>query len=112
MASEQEKSDAVLRDYELALEDLTFNSKPIINDLTMAADKYKPIAPKIVEKIEARIFEVAASLWTILLLLAFLHAFFESLFCNFSHFFLQFYVVFSSGRNTVLLVLRPLIHLL
>ena len=54
------KLTAILRDYELALEDLTFNSKPLINNLTMAADKYKPIASKIIEKIEKRLFQVAA----------------------------------------------------
>ena len=58
MASEKAKTDAILRDYDLALEDLTFNSKPLINHLTMAADKYKPIASKIVERIEKHVFEV------------------------------------------------------
>ena len=55
------KLTAILRDYELALEDLTFNSKPLINNLTMAADKYKPIASKIIAKIEKRLFQVAVS---------------------------------------------------
>ena len=59
MASDKDKMEAILRDYDLALEDLTFNSKPIITDLTLAADKYKPIAPRIVEKIENRLRQVA-----------------------------------------------------
>ena len=54
------KVAAILRDFESALEDLTFNSKPLINDLTMAAEKYKPIASSIVKKIEQRVLEVAS----------------------------------------------------
>lgn len=56
-----QKVAAILKDYEEALETLTFNSKPLINDLTMAADRYTPLAPKIVEKIESRVFEVFTS---------------------------------------------------
>lgn len=59
-SSSDPKVAAILRDFEQALEDLTFNSKPLINDLTMAAEKYKPIANRIVEKIEARLMEVAS----------------------------------------------------
>jgi len=59
-SSNDPKVAAILRDFEQALEDLTFNSKPLINDLTMAAEKYKPIANRIVEKIEARLMEVAS----------------------------------------------------
>ena len=59
-SSDDPKVAAVLRDFEQALEDLTFNSKPLINDLTMAAGKYKPIAHRIVEKIGARLMEVAS----------------------------------------------------
>ena len=59
-SSENPKVAAILRDFEKALEDLTFNSKPLINDLTMAAEKYKPIANGIVKKIEARVLEVAS----------------------------------------------------
>ena len=40
---------------------LTINSKPLINDLTMAADRYKPLAPQIVQKIESRLFEVSTA---------------------------------------------------
>ena len=54
------KVAAILQDYVETLEVLTINSKPIINDLTMAADRYKPLAPKIIEKIESRLFEVSA----------------------------------------------------
>ena len=56
------KVAAILQDFEKALEDLTFNSKPLINDLTMAAEKYKPIAKNIVKKIEERVLEVASFL--------------------------------------------------
>jgi hypothetical protein len=55
-----QKVEAVLQDYEETLEVLTINSKPLINDLTMAAGRYKPLAPKIIEKIESRLFEVSA----------------------------------------------------
>lgn len=55
------KVTAILKDYEEALETLTFNSKPLINDLTMAADRYTPLAPQIVAKIESRLFEVFTS---------------------------------------------------
>ena len=53
-----EKSVKLLKDYELSLEDLTFNSKPIINMLTMLADKHRPLAGQIVELIESRFFKV------------------------------------------------------
>lgn len=56
-----EKSVEILRDYELSLEDLTFNSKPIINMLTMLADKHKGLAPQIVELIDNHFFKVAKS---------------------------------------------------
>lgn len=52
----------VLKDYETSLEDLSFNSKPIINMLTMLADKHKEYAAQIVEMIEARFFKVAPPL--------------------------------------------------
>lgn len=54
-----QKVQAILQDYEETLEVLTINSKPLINDLTMAADRYKPLAPRIVGVIESRLFEVA-----------------------------------------------------
>lgn len=61
-SSDNPKVTAILQDFEKALEDLTFNSKPLINDLTMAAEKYKPIAKSIVKKIEERVLEVASFL--------------------------------------------------
>ena len=56
---EKEPND-VLNSYESSLEDLTFNSKPIINMLTMTADKYKAQAPEIAELIESRVLKVAS----------------------------------------------------
>ena len=56
-----QKVQAVLQDYAETLEVLTINSKPLINDLTMAAERYKPLAARIVGVIEARLFEVAAA---------------------------------------------------
>lgn len=56
-----QKVSAVLQDYAETLEVLTINSKPLINDLTMAADRYKPLAPQIIEKIESRLFEVSTA---------------------------------------------------
>ena len=53
-----QKVQAILQDYSETLEVLTINSKPLINDLTMAADRYKPLAPQIVGVIESRLFEV------------------------------------------------------
>ena len=60
--SDSEKVQAILQDYAETLEVLTINSKPLINDLTMAADRYKPLAPQIVSVIESRLFEVAADI--------------------------------------------------
>lgn len=56
-----QKVAAILQDYTETLEVLTINSKPLINDLTMAADRYKPLAFQIIEKIESRLFEVSAA---------------------------------------------------
>lgn len=52
--------------YASALDVLTFNSKPIINQLTTMADENKAHATEIVEKIESRIKEVVShsSAWT------------------------------------------------
>ena len=64
MAADQhqpQKVAAILEDYSETLEVLTINSKPLINDLTMAADRYKPLAPQIIEKIESRLFEVSTA---------------------------------------------------
>ena len=68
-----QKVAAVLQDYAETLEVLTINSKPIINDLTMAADRYKPLAPKIIEKIESRLFEVSAVFSSVLESLVYAH---------------------------------------
>ena len=52
--------------YASALDVLTFNSKPIINQLTTMANENKAHATEIVEKIESRIKEVDShsSTWT------------------------------------------------
>ncbi|XP_039265316.2 uncharacterized protein LOC120340977 isoform X1 [Styela clava] len=46
---------AVIDDYRTSLEDLTFNSKPHINALTMLAEEYLPHADVIVRLIEAKL---------------------------------------------------------
>ena len=56
-----ESESAVLEDYESVLEELTFNSKPIINMLTMKADKYRVYAPAIVELVKTRFFKVVVA---------------------------------------------------
>ena len=56
-----QKVSAILQDYSENLEVLTINSKPLINDLTMAADRYKHLAGQIIEKIESRLFEVSTA---------------------------------------------------
>lgn len=61
-----QKVEAILQDYAETLEILTINSKPLINDLTMAADRYKQLAPQIVGKIESRLFEVATAAFNFL----------------------------------------------
>ena len=53
------KSKEILKDYESSLEDLTFNSKPIINMLTMLANKHRALASEIVDLVETRFFKVA-----------------------------------------------------
>lgn len=55
------KDKEILKDYETSLEDLTFNSKPIINMLTMMAEKHRRLAPQIVELVQSRFFKVAAT---------------------------------------------------
>ena len=52
----------VMEDYQSSLEDLTFNSKPHINMLTMLAEEYKNHAESIVRLIEARIAKVKSFL--------------------------------------------------
>ena len=57
MAGEEDRRRALQR-FQEALEDLTFNSKPLIDDLTRAADTNKAQAPRIVEIIESRLMQV------------------------------------------------------
>ena len=49
---------AVIEDYESSLEDLTFNSKPLINVLTMLAEENSQHANVIVKLVERRISKV------------------------------------------------------
>ena len=58
--------ESFIDQYGSALDVLTFNSKPIINQLTTMADENKAHATEIVEKIESRIKEVdsRSSVWT------------------------------------------------
>ena len=49
---------AVIEDYESSLEDLTFNSKPLINVLTMLAEENREHAVVIVKLIQQRINKV------------------------------------------------------
>ena len=57
-AREPEDQRRALQRFKEALEDLTFNSKPLIDDLTRAADVSKAQAAKIVEIIESRLMQV------------------------------------------------------
>ena len=49
---------AVCKEYETSLEDLTFNSRVLIQSLTILADKNKVYAPYIVQLVEKRITKV------------------------------------------------------
>ena len=53
--------DDPIEEYQSSLDDLTMNSKPLINALTMLADEYVQFAPRIVQVIESRIQKVAHS---------------------------------------------------
>lgn len=58
MAAEEAR---ILRDYEQVLTDLTFNSRPLITHLTIAAEQHagrRQLAKKIVAAIQKRIYEV------------------------------------------------------
>ena len=55
----RKNQQTALQRFQESLENLTFNSKPLIDDLTRAADASKSQAPKIVEMIESRIMQVA-----------------------------------------------------
>ena len=48
----------LIEEYQSSLEDLTFNSKPHINMLTILAEENKQHAELIVRRIEARLAEV------------------------------------------------------
>ena len=48
----------VMEEYQSSLEDLTFNSKPHINMLTILADENKSHAESIVHLVEAQIAKV------------------------------------------------------
>lgn len=47
-----------LKTFSASLEDLTFNSKPIIDELTRFAGVYKQLAPQLVQSVEDHILEV------------------------------------------------------
>ena len=49
---------AVCREYETSLEDLTFNSRVLIQSLTVLASRNKVYAPYIVQIVEKRITKV------------------------------------------------------
>ena len=49
---------AVCKEYETSLEDLTFNSRVLIQSLTILAHKNKVYAPYIVQLVEKRITKV------------------------------------------------------
>ena len=49
---------AICEEYASSLEDLTFNSKPLINVLTMLAEENNQFAPNITNLIKNRIYQV------------------------------------------------------
>ena len=60
MARQEQR--AALQRFKDGLEDLTFNSRPLIEDLTRAAEASKSQAAQIVEIIESRILQVDRAL--------------------------------------------------
>ena len=50
--------EAAVAEYQSTLEDLSFNSKPHINMLTMLADENHEYSPHIVKTIEDRLLQV------------------------------------------------------
>ncbi len=59
-------TEDICKDYASSLEDLTFNSKPLINVLTMLAEENSQHAAEIVKLIEKRIYEVKISIQELL----------------------------------------------
>lgn len=53
-------ANTALARYEHSLDDLTFNSKPLIDDLTRSAEQLEPKGDEIVEMIQRRIMKVAS----------------------------------------------------
>lgn len=51
-------AERVARQYQHALRDLTFNSKPIINNLTMLAQEHSPHASSIVHVLISHLLSV------------------------------------------------------
>ena len=58
MSDVHKRIQTVCKDYETSLEDLTFNSRVLIQSLTLLADKSKVYAPSIVQIVEKRINKV------------------------------------------------------
>lgn len=89
MAGRQAVKDvnAALTGYQRSLEDLTFNSKPLIDDLTRAAEQLEPKGDEVVEIIRRRIMKVASKLEKLSLIsthhffLLLLFSFYPHLFC-------------------------------
>lgn len=51
-------AEDIVESYSSSLQDLTFNSKPLINMLTMLAEDHEQYAPQIVQVIEQHIEQV------------------------------------------------------
>ncbi len=58
-----------LKAFSASLEDLTFNSKPIIDELTRFAGSYNQLAPQVVQRVEDHILEVEWTLYVAIILL-------------------------------------------
>lgn len=58
-----------LKVFTASLEDLSFNSKPIIDELTRFAGSYRQFAAQIAQKVEDRILEVEMNIFTSYILL-------------------------------------------
>ena len=82
----------ILSRYQKSLEELTFNSKPLIDDLTRTAGANNVIADQIVELIKKHIMKVASwrwmNFWSHLVLLAVAFYFFILIFEIFVYSFL------------------------